>query len=266
MGQKTFRYSIVSIFSLFLLLLSAPAMAQWEQGKSQNKRLDQEVGSTTKKEKKKSDDSQEEKTPLYNGVFFGVDVYGIGARLFGSDFLSSQVSAAVDLKGMFLPTLEVGYGTTDTWNETGIHYKGSAPYFRIGVDYNTKAKKQEKSSFLYAGIRYGLSPMKYDISSMPFRDPIYGGEVANPSLEDYIGGSTVPYDHRGLKATMQWFEFVVGVNVQIYKSFYMGWAFRLKYKLSLSGNEYSNPWYVPGYGQYKSNNMGITYSLIYKLR
>ena len=114
MGQKTFRYSIVSIFSLFLLLLSAPAMAQWEQGKSQNKRLDQEVGSTTKKEKKKSDDSQEEKTPLYNGVFFGVDVYGIGARLFGSDFLSSQVSAAVYLRGMFLPTLEVGYGTTDT--------------------------------------------------------------------------------------------------------------------------------------------------------
>ena len=242
-------------------------MAQWEQGQSQNKRLDQSPEKHAKKEEKKKKNTEpDEYVPLYNGIFLGVDIYGLGARLFGSDFLSTQISAAVDIKGMFLPTLEMGYGTTDTWNETGIHSKGSAPYFRIGVDYNTKARKKEKASFLYAGIRYGFSPMSYDISSMPFRDPIYGGEVVNPSLEDYIWGGTIPYDHRGLKATMQWFEAVVGVNVQIYKSFYMGWAFRLKYKVHLSDNEYSNPWFVPGYGQYKSNNMGITYSLIYKLR
>ena len=36
-------------------------------------------------------------------------------------------------------------------------------------------------------------------------------------------------------------------------------------KTKASIGEYGAPWYVPGYGKYKSNNMGITYSLIYKL-
>ena len=30
-------------------------------------------------------------------------------------------------------------------------------------------------------------------------------------------------------------------------------------------SEYGNPWMVPGFGKYNSNNMGVTYSLIYKL-
>ena len=257
MGQKTSRYSIVILISLLLLAFASPSMAQGQRYENPTPKRDQKKNKSTE---------PEEYIPVFNGLYFGVDIYGLGAKMFGSDFLSSQISVSADIKSMFLPTVELGYGTTDTWNETGIHYKSSAPYFRFGIDYNTKARKKERDSFLYAGLRYGVSSMKYDISSMAFQDPIYGGEIINPSLEDYIWGGTVPYDHRGLKATMQWMEFVVGVNVQIYKSFYMGWAFRLKYKLHLSANEYSNPWYVPGYGQYKSNNMGITYSLIYRLR
>lgn len=166
---------------------------------------------------------------------------------------------------MFYPTVDVGFGTTDSWSDTGIHYKSSAPFFRIGVDYNTMAKKKEKNSFLYVGLRYGFSHMKYDISSLAIQDPAFGGEMGNPSQEDGIWGGSVPYDHPGQKATMQWFEFVAGVRVQIYKSFYMGWAVRMKYKLSASVSEYGNPWMVPGFGKYNSNNIGVTYSLIYKL-
>ena len=64
---------------------------------------------------------------------------------------------------------------------------------------------------------------------------------------------------------MQCFEFVVGVKLRIYKNLILGWSVRMKYKTNASTNEYANPWYVPGYGKFKSNNMGITYSLIYKL-
>ena len=166
---------------------------------------------------------------------------------------------------MFLPTAEIGFSTTDSWNDTGIHYKSSAPFFRIGVDYNTMSKKKEKNSFLYVGLRYGFSHMKYDINSMPMKDPAFGGEYENPSLGDIIWGGSVPYDHPGQKATMQWMEFVAGVKVQIYKNFYMGWALRMKYKLSASVSEYGTPWMVPGFGKYGSNNMGVTYTLIYKL-
>ena len=137
-------------------------------------------------------------------------------------------------------------GGTDTWNETGIHYKSkAAPFFRIGVDYNTMAKKKEKNSYLYVGLRYAFSSFKYDVSTMPVDDPIWGGSIGNPSLEDDYWGGSIPFSHLGMKGSMQWFELVVGVKA--------------------STNEYANPWYVPGYGKFKSNNMGITYSLIYKL-
>ena len=76
--------------------------------------------------------------------------------------MSSEVSVAVNLKNKFIPTIEFGMGGTDTWSETGIHYKSKmAPFFRIGVDYNTMAKKKEKNSYLYAGLRYAMAGNRF---------------------------------------------------------------------------------------------------------
>ena len=257
MGQKILSYSTAIAISLLLLL---------PDGFTVHAQQRPYVNPTPKRDQKKNvKEEPKEIVPLYNGTYIGVDLYGIGSKLLGGDLLSSEINVAVNLKNMFLPTVDVGFGTTDSWSDTGIHYKSSAPFFRIGVDYNTMAKKKEKNSFLYVGLRYGFSHMKYDISSLAIQDPAFGGEMGNPSQEDGIWGGSVPYDHPGQKATMQWFEFVAGVRVQIYKSFYMGWAVRMKYKLSASVSEYGNPWMVPGFGKYNSNNMGVTYSLIYKL-
>ena len=100
---------------------------------------------------------------------------------------------------------------------------------------------------------------------MPADDPIWGDAVGNPSLGDDYWGGSVPFSHLGMKGSVQWLEIVLGVKVRIYKNFNMGWSVRMKYKTKASTGEYGNPWYVPGYGKFKSNNMGITYSLIYKL-
>lgn len=263
MEYRTLRYSIstatVLTVSLILLFFVAPAVqAQQPQPRKYTPKRDQK--------KNKKEEAKPDTIPLFNGASIGVDVFGVGSSLFGGDYLSSEVQLVANLKNKFLPTLEIGFGTTDTWNETGIHYKSSAPYFRIGADYNTMSKKKEKNSYLFVGLRYGMSSFKYDVRSLPMNDPIWGGSISNPSLEDGIwGGASAPFDHSDLKATVQWFELVVGVKVQIYKNFSMSWAARMKYKISNSASEYANPWYVPGYGTYKSNNIGVTYSLIYKL-
>ena len=98
-------------------------------------------------------------------------------------------------------------GGTDTWSETGIHYKSkAAPFFRIGVDYNTMAKKKEKNSYLYAGIRYAFSSFKYDVSTLPADDPIWGDNIGNPSLGDDYWGGSIPFNHPGMKASVQWLE------------------------------------------------------------
>ena len=258
MAQRTLHSSLKLAISLLLLFcMVMPAVAQQQQGY---------LPHVPKREQKKKEKKEgEEEIPLYNGIYVGLDIYGLGARVLGSDFLSSEISVGVNLKNRFIPTIEAGLGTTDTWSETGTNYKSTSPFFKIGVDYNTMAKKKDKSSFLYVGVRYAFSPITYDIYSLALKDPIYGGEISNPSFEDYIWGGTVPYNHPGQKATVQWFEFLVGVNVKIYRNFHMGWAVRMKYRIAESISEYGNPWMVPGFGKYNKNTLGVTYSLIYKI-
>ena len=90
---------------------------------------------TPKRDQKKKEVTEIDTIPFYNGTYVGVDLYGIGSKLLGGDFMSSEVSIAVNLKNKFIPTVEFGMGGTDTWSETGIHYKSkAAPFFRIGVD------------------------------------------------------------------------------------------------------------------------------------
>lgn len=256
MRSKTCSYSInITISLLLLFFIGLPIQAQQPRSTP-----------TPKRDQIKKAEVVVDSIPFYNGTYIGVDLYGPGSKMLGGDFLSSEISVGVNLKNKFIPTVEIGFGSTDTWGENGIHYKSNtSPFFRIGADYNTMAKKKEKNSYLYAGLRYGFTSFKYDVSSMPFDDPIWGDQIANPGLTDGIWGGGASYDHLGMKATVQWLELVVGVKVKVYKSFYMGWALRMKYKISDSISEYGAPWYVPGYGKYKSNNMGITYSLIYKL-
>ena len=264
MKLRIYKYSIdiatarlLRLSSVLLLFcIGLPSIAQQQQ---------QRPGPVQKRDQKKKE-VVVDTIPFYNGTYVGVDIYGIGSKMLGGDFMSSEVSIGVNLKNKFIPTIEFGMGGTDTWNETGIHYKSkTAPFFRIGVDYNTMAKKKEKNSYLYVGLRYAFSSFKYDVSTLPVDDPIWGGSIGNPSLEDDYWGGSIPFNHPGMKASVQWLEIVLGVKVRIYKNFNMGWSVRMKYKTSVSTGEYGDPWYVPGYGKFKSNNMGITYSLIYKL-
>ena len=44
----------------------------------------------------------------------------------------SEVAVDGNLKNRFFPIAELGYGSTDTWSDKGIHYTSNAPYFRIG--------------------------------------------------------------------------------------------------------------------------------------
>lgn len=80
-------------------------------------------GANAQKRSEEKEVAEIDTIPLYNGTYVGVDLYGIGSKLLGGDFMSSEVSVAVNLKNKFIPTIEFGMGGTDTWSETGIHYK-----------------------------------------------------------------------------------------------------------------------------------------------
>ena len=214
-----------------------------------------------KKEKKEEDIPQ---YPLYNGVSIGVDLWGVGGKLLGGDNLSTAVAVDVNLKNRFFPTVELGFGNSDVEGDKGIKYKTSAPFFRIGLNYNAFYKKKH-GHMLMVGARYGISSFKYDLEAVSVDDPLFGGSIGNPNLEDNLWGGNLPYKYNDMKATMQWLEICLGIRAHIWKNVYMGWALRMKYKISESLNPHGNPFQVPGYGKYGSNAIGVSYTITYKL-
>ena len=234
------RKKISASISLFLVLSSSllflfPAPS-WAQKKD--------------KEQLKTDYKA---SPFYQGSSIGVEIAGIGGYLLGGDIMSSEILLQSNLKNRFLPTLEIGYGKTDVVNDANdMHYKTSAPYFRIGMDYNVFYLKPYLPGYLYVGLRYGMSSFTYDVSGPDMTDPNYGGTV-------------VPFSYTGLKSKAKWLEGVVGIKVRIYKGFHMGWAVRYKMRMSIDNHENSVPWYVPGFGKNASSSFNLTYNLIYNL-
>ena len=255
MERRTLRYSISLIVCLCVALT---LNAQVSSTNGTDKRP------VAHKQKKKKD-KDVPVYPLFNGVDLSVDLWGPGSYLLGSDNLSMEVAADVNLKNRFFPTLEVGYGKSDTWSEDGIHYKAGAPYLRVGMDYNTFYKKKFQHKLL-VGLRYAVSSFSYDVQSLSVDDPIYGGGLGNPNITDGIwGGNLPPFDHTGMKGTMHWIEVCAGIRAHVWKGLYMGWALRYKFRLSATTGEYGDPSYVPGYGTYGSNTLGVSYTITYKL-
>lgn len=254
MVTKTFKCSISLIFACLLVF---PLNGQTQMN-------GQPSSKNARKEKKKEEQKDIPQYPLYNGISVGVDLWGIGSKLLGGDNLNTEVAIDVNLKNRFFPIMELGFGSSDVEGDKGIKYKAKAPYFRLGMDYNALYKKKH-GHMIMVGARYGFSSFKYDIQALSLDDPIFGGGVGNPNLEDDIWGGSLPYNHSGMKATLHWLEICLGIRAHIWKNVYMGWALRMKYKLSESIDSHGNPFQVPGYGKYGSNTMGVTYTITYKL-
>lgn len=156
-----------------LLLISAPATGQTP------------APTKVKKEEKKE-------TPLYQGTAVGLEIAGLASHLLGSDILSSEIQIQSNLKNRFLPVLEIGYGKADAVNDgTNLHYKTSAPFFRIGMDYNIMYKKTHLPGYLYVGLRYGMTSFSYDVDGPAMTDPNYGGLIE------------VPYSYHGQRVTLR---------------------------------------------------------------
>ena len=198
-------------------------------------------------------EDKEEELPFYQGLMVGVDISGLASKAFGSDAFSSEISIHANLKNRFFPVVEIGYGKTDTTGEeTNIHYQTSAPFFRMGMDYNVFYKKPHLPGYFTVGLRYGFSSFTYDMQSPDLVDPNWGH-------------TSIPVTYNDVKSNAGWLELVLGMKTQVYKDFYMGFTVRYRARQSMKKHENTEPYYIPGYGRGKTSNFGITYSLSYRL-
>ncbi len=191
-------------------------------------------------------------TPFYQGTMVGIDVAGLASKALGSDATSAEALVQVNLKNRFFPVVEMGFGSISTTNtETDIHYKASAPYFRLGVDYNVFYQKPYLPGYFTVGLRYGFSSFEYDVVAPPLTDPNWG----------HI---SVPVTYEGVKTNVGWAEVAASLKVNVFKDFYMGFSVRYRTRLSMKEHDNSEPYYTPGFGKGKTN-IGVIYNLIYKL-
>lgn len=208
-------------------------------------------GETPKPTKYVAVEEQKEHLVFFQGFTLSVDGYGPVAMMV-SDYGTLEGALRLNLKNTFFPTFEAGVGkcSKDDFN-TKVSYKTSAPFARIGIDFNM-LKDKFQSSRLYLGARYGLSKFKYDIAGPAQTDPIWGGSQS--------------FSMKDIDCTSHWAELVFGVEVRILKNFHMGWAVRYKMEIASTKSDFAKPNCIPGYG-YTTNSTcwGGTYSLIFDL-
>ena len=208
-------------------------------------------GETPKPTKYVAVEEQKEHLVFFQGFTLSVDGYGPIAMMV-SDYGTIEGALRLNLKNTFFPIIEAGVGkcSKEDFN-TKVSYKTSAPFGRIGIDFNM-LKDKFQNNRLYVGARYGISIFQYDVAGPAQTDPIWGGSQ--------------PFSVKSLDCTSHWAELVFGVEVKIFKNFHMGWAVRYKHEIASTKNDYAKPNCIPGYGYTTDKTCwGGTYSLIFDL-
>lgn len=191
---------------------------------------------------------QKDSIPMMRGFAVSVDLAG-PAQLALSDRGEIEGALRLNLHDQYYPIVEVGYGMADHREDdvTGISYKTSAPYFRMGCDLNLLKKKHVQNR-LYAGIRYAFS--------------LYNVDITHATLQDPVWGWNSPVNIKGEDCNQHWIEVVFGLDTKVAGPLHLGWNVRYKRRITHKDTSIGQTWYVPGYGRQGSTRLGANFNII----
>ena len=206
---------------------------------------------TTTANAKNDNEAKNDTIPFFRGFAVSADLVGPIQMLMG-DYGQYEAALRINLKDKYFPVVELGIGKADHENDlTNISYKTSAPYAKIGIDFNLLKNKHDIYR-LYGGFRYAFTTFKYDIErESPLEDPVWGGSSEFVSLDN--------------SGSCHWLEACFGVDVKVAGPFRMGWSIRYRRRLLHSEGEAGEPWYVPGFGRNSNSRIGGTFNLTFEL-
>lgn len=228
--QRTISTSILHLaVSIVLLFMAAmPAGAQ-KSGKGNGKTV-----------------QQPDTVALFRGFSVSADIVG-PIMMAVSDYGQYEAALHLNLKDKYFPVLELGYGKANhTEESTKITYKTSAPFFRIGADFNVLKNKHDIYRLL-VGARYAFTSFKYDLNSPGVNDPVWGG--------------TSEYSATGMKCSYHWIEAGLSVDVKLAGPLHLGWSLRYKQRLTANEGPLGKAWYVPGYGETGTSAFGALFNV-----
>lgn len=182
----------------------------------------------------KDKDEVTEKAPLFGGAAVYADIVGPMLKAFGSAGSNIEAGARLNFREKFFPVAEIGIGTcTREGAENTNKFKTTAPFFRVGMDYNIN--KKINGNRFYAGGRYGFSSFNFDFTNDFLMDPVWQ--------------SFAPLRLEGQNAKCHWIELVIGIETKLWRFIRLGYTARMKFQVALSGVEFGEPYYIPGFGR-----------------
>ena len=190
-------------------------------------------------------------TRFFHGFQVMADVVG-PIQLAVSDYGQYEAALRINFKDKYFPVFELGYGTANHEDDpvTHVAYKTSAPYGKVGMDFNIMKNKHDIYR-VYIGARYAFTTFKYDVASPVLTDPVWK-DPADIQLNN-------------ISASYHWAELLFAVDAKIWGPLHLGWSVRYRRRLAHNDGESGNVWYVPGFGKTGNSRLGGTFNIIINL-
>lgn len=191
---------------------------------------------------------QKDSIPMFRGFAVSANLSG-AAVLALSDHGEYEGALRINLHDQWFPIVEIGIGKASHEDDetTGITYRTTAPFFRIGMDWNL-LKNKHAANRLYGGFRYAFTSYKLDIIRQDFPDPVWQWDTG--------------FGVDGEKCSQHWLEAVFGVDAKIVGPVHLGWDVRYKRRLHHTKTPIGQTWYVPGYGIYGDTRLTANFNVI----
>ncbi|MCR5680745.1 MAG: DUF6048 family protein [Prevotella sp.] len=191
---------------------------------------------------------EKDSIPLFRGFSVSFDVLG-AAQLALSDYGQYEGALRINLHDQWFPIFELGIGRANHQNDevTGMTYKTTAPYFRLGMDWNILRNKHQANR-LYAGFRYAYTSYKADILRDALTDPIWR--------------TTTDFGVTDMSCYQHWLEIVAGIDAKVVGPLHLGWSVRYRRRVAYDDGDIGTTWYVPGFGIQESTRLGCTFNVI----
>ena len=194
---------------------------------------------------------EKDSIPLFCGFSVSFDLVG-PAMLMLSDHGEYEGALRINLHDQWFPVFELGLGHANHENDevTKLTYKTTAPYFRLGMDWNILRKKHQ-SNRIYAGFRYAFTSYKVDIIRENLPDPIWMSQSG--------------FGIKDMSCNMHWLEAVLGIDAKVFGPLHLGWTVRYKRCISSNDGTLGATWYVPGFGKQGGSRIWGTFDLMFEL-
>ena len=177
---------------------------------------------------------EKDSIPLFRGFSLSFDLVG-PVMLMLSDHGEYEGALRINLHDQWFPIFELGLGHANHKKDevTELTYKTTAPYFRLGMDWNILRKKHQ-SNRIYAGFRYAFTSYNVDIIRENLPDPVWQSETG--------------FGVKDMSCNMHWIEAVLGIDAKIFGPLHLGWTVRYKRRIAHKDGTLGATWYVPGFG------------------